>query len=57
MTPRRVSASPAGAFLVVGNEEADSSVAEVVSVEDDGVVLLRVLPGPLSEHLHLVGSR
>ncbi len=47
----------AGMFVVVGNEEADPSVAEVVAVEDDGVVLLRVLPGPVSEHLHLVGSK
>ncbi len=46
-----------GAYVVVGNEEADPSVAEVVSIEPDGVVLLRVLPGPVSEHLHLVRGR
>jgi hypothetical protein len=40
-----------GAFVVVGNEEADPAVAEVVSVEPDGLVLVRVLPGAAEEHL------
>lgn len=44
-----------GLFLVVGNEEADPAVAEVVSVDADGVVLVRVLPGSAEEHLHLTG--
>ena len=44
-----------GVFLVVGNEEADPAVAEVVSVDPDGIVLVRVLPGPAEEHLHLTG--
>ena len=43
-----------GAHLVVGNEEADSAVAEVVSIDEDGIVLVRVLPGPAADHLHLV---
>lgn len=42
-----------GAFIVVGNEEADPAVAEVVAVEPDGLVLVRVLPGPAGDHLHL----
>lgn len=46
-----------GMFVVVGNEEADPAVAEVVAVEDDGVVLVRVLPGRAEDHLHLVGNR
>jgi hypothetical protein len=46
-----------GMFVVVGNDEADSAVAEVVAVEMDGVVLVRVLPGSAHEHLHLVGDR
>jgi hypothetical protein len=46
-----------GAYVVVGNEEADPAVAEVVSVESDGVVLVRVLPGPAEEHLHLTGRQ
>lgn len=44
-----------GVFVVVGNEEADPAVAEVVSVDPDGVVLVRVLPGPAEEHLHRTG--
>jgi hypothetical protein len=42
-----------GSFIVVGNEEADPAVAEVVAVEPDGLVLVRVLPGPAEDHLHL----
>ncbi len=30
----------AGAYIIVGNEEADSAVAEVVRIDDDGVVLV-----------------
>jgi hypothetical protein len=33
-----------GMYIVVGNEEADPGVAEVVAVESDGLVLVRVLP-------------
>lgn len=44
-----------GAYVVVGNVEADPAVAEVVKVEPDGVVLVRVLPGPAEDHLHLTG--
>lgn len=39
---------------MVGNAEADPAVAEVVAVEDDGVVLVRVLPGPVEQHQHRV---
>jgi hypothetical protein len=45
-----------GAYVVVGNEEADRAVAEVVSVDDEGIVLVRVLPGPADDHLHLIPS-
>jgi hypothetical protein len=45
-----------GMNLVVGNEEADPAVAEVVEVFDDGTALVRVLPGPVDRHLHLVGD-
>ena len=38
---------------VVGNEEADPAVAEVVSIDARGIALVRVLPGPAEEHLHL----
>lgn len=43
-----------GSFVLVGNAEADSAVAEVVAIDDDGVVLVRVLPGPAEQHLHRV---
>jgi hypothetical protein len=44
-----------GTYVVVGNEEADPGVAEVVQMDPDGVVLVRILPGPADDHLHLVG--
>ena len=34
-----------GDLISVGNEEADPAVAEVVSIDERGVVLVRVLPG------------
>jgi hypothetical protein len=45
-----------GDHILVGNEEADPAVAEVVQVGPDGLVLVRVLLGPAAEHLHLVGQ-
>lgn len=47
----------AGAYIVVGDDDAEAAVAQVVSVEDDGVVLLRVLPGPAQAHLALLGPQ
>ena len=45
-----------GTFVVVGADDAELAVAEVVEVKDDGIVLLRVLPGPASDHLELVSA-
>ena len=39
-----------GMFIIVGNEEADPAVAEVVSIDERGIVLVRVLPGTLEEN-------
>ncbi|HUR17811.1 MAG TPA: hypothetical protein VMZ51_02595 [Acidimicrobiales bacterium] len=39
---------------MVGNEEADPAVAQVVAIKSNGVVLVRVLPGPAEDHLRLV---
>lgn len=39
-----------GMFVVVGNEEADPAVAEVVSIDERGIVLVRVLPGTVEEN-------
>lgn len=41
-----------GRYVVVGNEEADAAVAEVVRVEEDGVVLVRVLPRSIEDTVH-----
>ena len=46
-----------GDHVVVGNEEADPAVAEVVSIDARGIVLVRVLPGPAENHLHLTGRQ
>lgn len=46
-----------GEFVIVGNEDADPAVAEIVEVKEPGVVLLRVLSGPAEQHLNLVKSR
>lgn len=43
-----------GAHVVVGNEEAEPAVAEVVAIKPSGVVLVRVLPGPVEDHFHLI---
>lgn len=39
-----------GSCLVVGNEEADLAIAEVVSLEASGVVLVRVLEGSVEDN-------
>jgi hypothetical protein len=45
-----------GDNILVGYEDADSAVAEVVQVGPDGLVLVRILPRPAADHLHLVGQ-
>jgi hypothetical protein len=44
-----------GAYVVAGRGTA-LAVAEVVDVDDQGVVHLRPLPGPVSSHLHLLAA-
>ena len=39
-----------GRYLLVGDHDADPAVAQVVEVKRNGVLLLRVLPGPGEEH-------
>ena len=46
-----------GDYLVVGDEDADPAVAQVVSVSSDGVVLVRVLPGHADLHRELLGNQ
>ena len=44
-----------GLFVIVGNSEADAAVAEVVDIDDDdGVIVVRVLSGPVEQHQHRV---
>lgn len=46
-----------GDHVVVGNEDADLAVARVASVDEDGVVLVAVLPGPVDVHRNLLRDR
>jgi hypothetical protein len=45
-----------GVFVEVGAEDAEPAVAEVVDLRAGGVVWLRVLPGPASDHLELLSA-
>jgi hypothetical protein len=44
-----------GAYVVAGRGTA-LAVAEVIDVDDEGVVHLRPLPGPVSSHEHLLSA-
>ena len=44
----------AGNYLVVGCEDADPAVAQVMSVTADGALDLRVLPGTVQDHARLL---
>ena len=46
-----------GGHLVVGDDDADPGVAQVVEVRPDGVVLLRVLPGHADLHRQFLRHR
>lgn len=43
-----------GRHVVVGDEDADSKVARIVAVDDDGNVELQVFPGNVDSHLDLL---
>jgi hypothetical protein len=43
-----------GRYLVVGNEEAEAAVAQVVAIREKGTVLVRVLPGSVDDHRDLL---
>ena len=45
-----------GRFVVVGAEDAELAVAEVVQITERGVALVRVLPGPADDHRHRLGD-
>jgi hypothetical protein len=44
----------AGQYAVVGDEDADPAVAQIVSVDIDRGIQLRVLEGTVDEHRHLL---
>ena len=44
-----------GAYVVAGRGTA-VAVAEVVDMDQEGVVHLRPLPGPVSAHVHLLST-
>ena len=46
-----------GDYLVVGDEDADPAVAQVVSIAAEGVILVRVLPGHADLHRELLGNQ
>lgn len=46
----------AGNYVIVGCEDADPAVAQTLSVDSDGVIEVRVLPGKVDEHRHLLAS-
>ena len=45
-----------GEYLVVGDDDADPAVAQVVSVDARGVILVRVLPGHADLHREILGG-
>jgi hypothetical protein len=46
-----------GDIIIVGNEDAESGVGEVMELGQNGVVMLRVFPGSVAEnHFRLGGS-
>jgi hypothetical protein len=45
-----------GDTIVVGNEEAEPGVAEVLELGDRRFVLLRVFPGSVDENRHRLGG-
>ncbi|MGH9272658.1 MAG: hypothetical protein ACRDZ2_15465 [Ilumatobacteraceae bacterium] len=46
-----------GKFILVGDDDADPGVAQIVEVRTDRVVLLRVLPGHADLHRQLLQPR
>jgi hypothetical protein len=43
-----------GGHYVVGQEDADPSVARVVAIDDDGFLELEILKGPVAAHRDLL---
>jgi len=43
-----------GSHVIVGSEEADPAVAHVLNIDEDDIVELAVLTGPLESHRELL---
>jgi hypothetical protein len=43
-----------GAYVVVGDEGAVPRVAKILSIDDDGIIDLEVLPGSVESHRDLL---
>jgi hypothetical protein len=41
-------------YVVVGDEDAEPAVAQVVDVSSDGAILLRILEGSVATNAHLL---
>lgn len=46
----------AGSYIVVGSEDAEPAVAQVLTVTAEGSVELRVLPGTVAENRSLLST-
>lgn len=44
----------AGHFVVVGDDDAEPAVAQILSVDIEGGITLKVLDGPVDRHRHLL---
>jgi hypothetical protein len=45
-----------GGFIVVGCDDADPAVAQILSVDAEGRIELQILLGPVESHRHLLAS-
>lgn len=43
-----------GAYVVVGDQDADPRVARIVAIDDRGIIDLEVLPGSVQSHQDLL---
>jgi hypothetical protein len=45
-----------GQFVLAGCDDADPAVAQILSVDAEGRIELRILRGPVESHRHLLAS-
>jgi hypothetical protein len=49
-------AAVAGAYVTVGNDDADCAVARILSTDAEGRIELEVLRGPVEAHANLLAT-